>query len=239
VIFNFLDGARVHGFPPPPAGIVAPEVSPWLLVALFGGALVLICGHGAPLLLARDAPRRRELAQQTALGASRHRLVRQILTESVILDLLGGGAGPLLAASAIHLLPALAPASLNSRTPISAARPKGASAWSRTVIAAGDKLKEGGALDLLVRLQLCDRGMWSETQAFGLGYGAAPAPTSRIRICALASYAKTLDNKRISANTINYLGQTQGRSKDERGSAPIFARWREAVRDVRPIRQRT
>ncbi len=109
-IFGILDGARVQGHAPPAAAIGEIEISGWLLACLLGCSLLLVCANVARLLLVRDAARRRELALRGALGAGRPRLVRQLLTESVILALLGGGAGLLLAAAGIGLAEALAPA---------------------------------------------------------------------------------------------------------------------------------
>ncbi len=88
------------------------RLTAWVLLGAVLAVLLIACGNVASLMMARGAARERELAVRSALGASRGRLVRQTLTEALLLSFSGAVLGWCVAELLLHLFVALAPAAI-------------------------------------------------------------------------------------------------------------------------------
>ncbi len=114
-----LDGHRMQMEPLQEEIVGSARRSIWVLQAAVAFVLLIACANLGNLLVARAESRRREFAVRTALGAGRGRLLRQFMTEGVVLSLVGGALGLLLARAGVQTIVRLYPNSLPRTSEVS------------------------------------------------------------------------------------------------------------------------
>ena len=157
----------------------------YILAGAVGLVLLIACANVASLLLGRAASRQREIALRTAIGAHRSRIVRQLLTESLLLSGLGAALGIALAWGGVRLLVALRPANVPRLMEIRLDAPVLAFAVVLSVLT-------GIAFGLLPALQTSRGDLVAGLREGGRGASAGPRPLRMRRILLVGEIALAL-----------------------------------------------
>src|SRR5260370_3882154 len=122
---HILSGQQFNFNALPVSEFILGDVRLALLVLMAAATLVLLIAavNVANLMLVRSASRVKEMSLRTALGASRSRIIRQLLTESTLLALTGGALGTLLAVAGVRVLLKIAPDTIPRFRPLGIASP--------------------------------------------------------------------------------------------------------------------
>ena len=219
-------------------------VKPALLAVLGAVLLVLLiaCVNVTNLLLARGAQRRGEFAMRAALGATRARLIRQLLTESLLLAVVGGGLGMLVAAFGVSALVALSPPGLPRADAISVNGSVFAFAFGITTLVG---LLVGLIPALHVSRADLHRGLQQSSQRTAGGHqltrrtlGVAEVALALVLLVGAGLLLRSMqhlfaiDPGFNTSHLLTMQVQTSGRRFDQETTHRFFAQTLEAVRDV-------
>ncbi|MGH9541734.1 MAG: ABC transporter permease [Terriglobales bacterium] len=220
------------------------RASLWMMLLAVALVLVIACANVANLLLARAGARQKEIAVRSALGAGRGRIVRQLLTESILLALGGGALGIGLAALALRSLLALKQMALPQPTPIAingsvlfftlaAAVITGlifglAPAWQLSRGDANEELKGGAGSTLSPnrrRRRLSDALVVAE-----IGFTLALVIAAGLLIESFLRLRATDVGVRPQGVLTAYIGLPDARYHDDRASAAFFTQLLDRLR---------